>query len=93
MDKNISNIISETCKKEGINYKSCNPNYIYFHSDAQQLVQLYRDLQQIIGKLYEISERHDIPELKEMINVDIENLCRIDHDLVKLATKMKEESK
>jgi hypothetical protein len=87
MDKNISHIIDESCKKCGINYKSCNPNYITFTTDAQLLGQLYKDLQQIASKLVEISERHDIPELK----IDIFNLNFIDHDLVRLATRIKNE--
>jgi hypothetical protein len=89
MDKNISHIITESCKKCGIAYKSCNPNFINFTNDAQQLVQLYKDLQQIAAKLIEISERHDIPELK----IDIFNLNCIDHDLIRLANKIEEEEK
>lgn len=89
MDKNISHIVSESCKKCGIDYKSINPNYVYFTSDAQLLVQLYKDLQQIAGKLEEISERHDVPGLK----VDIIELTTIDHDLIRLAQKIREEEK
>ncbi len=93
MDKQISNLISEACKKEGIVYKSCNPNYIVFTNDAQQLVQLYKDLQQVIAKLVEISERHDIPELKEMIKFDIDQINAVDHDLIRLTQKIQEEEK
>jgi len=89
LDKNISHIIDESCKKCGINYKSCNPNYVNFINDAQQLVQLYKDLQQIAAKLEEISERHDVPGLK----VDIVELTTIDHDLIRSAMKLKEEEK
>ena len=93
MDKNISHLITESCKKCGIDYKSTNPNFINFTNDAQQLVQLYKDLQQIAGKLIEISERHDIPALKEMIDFDIDQINAIDHDLIRLAAKLKEEEK
>ena len=93
MDKNISYQITESCKKCGIKYKSCNPNFIYFTNDAQQLVQLYKDLQQIAGKLVEISERHSIPELKEMLKFDIDQIEAIDHDLIRLSVKIKEEEK
>lgn len=91
MDKNISHNISETCKKHGIVYKSVNPNYIEFTTDAQQLVQLYKDIQQIVYKLDEISLRHNIPELKEMIKFDIDKLNDIDHDLIRLSSKLIEE--
>ena len=89
MDKNISHIIDESCKKCGIDYKSCNPNYVVFTNDAQKLVQLYKDLIDIAGQLVEISERHDIPELK----IDIFNLNCIDHDLIRLAEKIRKEEK
>jgi len=92
VDKNISNIIVETCKKENIPYKSCNPNYVTFNSDAQLLGQLYRDLIEIGAKLSEIAERHDIPLLREMIKFDIEQLEAIDHDLVRMSNKLKEEN-
>mgnify|MGYP001320336006 CR=1 FL=1 len=93
MDKQISNLIIESCKKQGINYKSINPNYVTFTSDAQLLVQLYKDLQQIAGKLVEISERHNIPALKEMLKFDIDQIEAVDHDLVRLASKIREEEK
>lgn len=93
MDKQISYLIIESCKKCGIDYKSCNPNFINFTNDAQQLVQLYKDLQQIAGKLVEISERHNIPALKEILNSDIAQIEKIDHDLIKLANKIKEEER
>lgn len=91
MDKNISHQITESCKKLGINYKSCNPNYVEFNNDAQLLVQLYKDLFEIADKLDEISLRHDIPGLKEMIRLEIEKINDIDHDLIRLAQKIKEE--
>jgi molybdenum-dependent DNA-binding transcriptional regulator ModE len=93
MDKNISHNISETCKKLGIDYKSCNPNYVEFTNDAQQLVQLYKDIQQIVYKLDEISLRHNIPALKEMIKFDIDQLNAIDHDLIRLSSKLIDEEK
>ena len=88
MDKNISHIVTESCKKCGIEYKSVNPNYVEFTNDAQQLVQLYKDIQQIVYKLDEISLRHNIPALKEMIKFDIDQLNAIDHDLVRMSSKI-----
>lgn len=93
MDKNISNLVVESCKKCGIQYSSINPNYVTFTTDAQLLVQLYKDLKQIIDKLDDISSRHDIPELKEMIKFDIDQIEAIDHDLIRLSTKIREKEK
>lgn len=93
MDKHISHSIVEACKKHGIPYKSCNPNYVRFDSDAQLLGQLYRDLLEMSVKLQEIGERHNIPGLKEILNKDIDSLVTIDHDLIRLAHKIKEEKK
>jgi L-2-hydroxyglutarate oxidase LhgO len=90
MDKAISNNIVEVCKEYGIDYKSINPNYVNFTNDAQRLVQLYKDLQQIEAKLLEIAERNDIPELKTLMRLDVESLAKIDHDLVRFARKLKE---
>ena len=91
MDKNISHIIDESCKKCGINYKSCNPNYITFTNDAQQLVQLYKDLIQIAGKLGEIAQRHNICGLGVVLEKEILKINEIEHELIRLATKIREE--
>jgi tRNA G26 N,N-dimethylase Trm1 len=93
MDKNISHIIDESCKKCGIDYKSINPNYITFTNDAQQLVQLYKDLLQIAGKLGEIAQRHDICGLGVVIEKEILKINAIDHDLIRLASKIRKEEK
>ncbi len=89
MDKNISHIIAESCKKCGIDYKSINPNYVAFTNDAQLLVQLYRDLMEIALDLDEIANRHDIPKLKEMIKFDIDQIESIDHDLIRMAQTLR----
>lgn len=90
MDKAISNNIVEVCKELGIDYKSVNPNFINFSNDAQRLAQLYRDLMEIAAKLQEIADRHDVPELKELMQIDVAVLEKVDHDLVKLARKLKD---
>jgi hypothetical protein len=91
MDKQISHLISESCKKCGIDYKSINPNYITFTNDAQQLVQLYKDLIQIAGKLGEIAQRHNICGLGVALEKAILKINELDHDLIRLATKIREE--
>jgi hypothetical protein len=92
MDKNISYLIEQACKKNSIYYRSCNPNYVTFDSDAQLLVQIYKDLLDIVDKLSGISDRHSIPELKKVIALDLEKLGAIDHDLIRLAEKIREEA-
>jgi hypothetical protein len=91
MDKNISHLITEACRKNNIYYRSCNPNYITFSSDAQLLVQLYKDMLDIVDKLTGISDRHEIPELKKLISFDIDRINEIDHDLIRLSRKIREE--
>ena len=91
MDKVISHNIIEICKKLGIDYKSCNSNFVNFTTDAQLLGQLYKDLLKVMGKLQEIADRHNIAELKEIIKIDIEQLEAVDHDLVRLSTKLRKE--
>jgi hypothetical protein len=93
MDKNISYNITEACKKCGIEYKSVNPNFVTFTNDAQLLGQLYKDLIEIAGKLGEISHRHDNCGLNVELEKTIAKIGEIDHDLVKLATKILEEEK
>jgi hypothetical protein len=93
LDKNISHIIDESCKKCGIDYKSINPNYITFTNDAQQLVQLYKDLIQIAGKLGEIAQRHNICGLDVALEKEILKINEIDHDLIRLATEIRKEEK
>ena len=93
MDKQISHLISESCKKCGIDYKSINPNYITFTNDAQQLVQLYKDLIQIAGKLGEIAQRHNICGLGVVLEKEILKINEIDHDLIRLATEIRKEEK
>lgn len=91
MDKQISNNIVESCKKLGIEYHSINPNYVEFISDAQQLGQIYRDLKEIASKLQTISERHEIDNIGKFLQKEIKSIEIIDHDLIKLATKLKNE--
>jgi len=93
MDKQISHNVSETCKKLGITYKSCNPNYTEFTTDAQELVQIYVDLQTIEDKLNRIEERHAIDGLATILTKAIIDLGRIDHEIIRLARQLKENVK
>jgi hypothetical protein len=91
LDKNISHIIDESCKKCGIEYKSINPNYVVFTNDAQRLVQLYKDLIHIAGQLGEIAQRHNICGLGAELNKAIDQINNADHELIRLATRIRKE--
>lgn len=93
MDKQISHNIAEACKKLGIDYKSCNPNYVEYYTDAQELGQIYRDLKEIAAKLKDLSEKHNIDEIGKFLDREVELIERIDHDLIKLAHRLNEEKK
>jgi hypothetical protein len=89
MDKNISHIIDECCKKEGIKYSSINPNYIEFTTDVQELIQIDIDLKTIIDKLRIIEERHEVDGLAAPLEKAIQEIGCIDHLITKVARKIK----
>jgi len=93
MDKQISHNVSETCKKLGIPYKSCNPNYVEFTNDAQELVQIDEDLKTIVDKLNMLEERHKIDGLAEPLEKAIIELGKIDHEILRLSRRIKENDK
>jgi hypothetical protein len=88
---NISLLISEVCHKLDVNYQSPNNKALDTFKDAKDLAQLYLDLKIIIGKLQYIAEKHNIPELSNLLADDIEKLSIIDHDIVRMARRIKED--
>ena len=90
MDKRISLTIAEACKKYGIEYNSCNPNYIQMIDDAKRLGEIFRELKIMAGDLEAISERHKIDGLGKILHQGALQLEAIDHDIIKLAQKIKE---
>lgn len=90
-DKRISNHIEEACKKFGIKYSSINPNYTKFYSDALRLRSIYRKLKVYAGELENICERHEINGLSKLLHDDIKTIEKIEHDLIKIATKINKE--
>jgi len=92
MDKRISLTIVEVCKKLGIEYSSCNPNYLSMINDAKRLGEIYRDLKIISGDLTAIAERHNIEGLKDLLLDDATTIEKIDHEIIKIAKKLKEEN-
>jgi hypothetical protein len=93
MSKNISQMIVEVCEQLKIDYHSCNPHFHQFKNDAVTLVDLYVELKEIMVKLLEIEERHNVKGLADLIQIDIDQLSKIDHDLIKFAKKINEEGK
>ena len=87
----LSHIVSETCKKMGIPYCSNNPQYSQFLIDAEKLRDIYIQLKCIVADLVEIEERHKIEGLSRLLVDDIKQLDVINHDVIKIATRLKSE--
>ena len=92
MDKRISLTITEVCQKLGISYESVNPNYLSMLNDAKRLGEIFRDLKIIAGDLEAIAERHQIDGLGTLLHDDALTIEKIDHEIIKMAMKMKEEN-
>lgn len=86
--KRISLTILEVCQKLGINYK---PEDKQLFNDAKRLGEIYRELKVITGDLQCISERHNIKDLYLLLSDDIEQIEKIEHDVIRIATKIKNE--
>jgi hypothetical protein len=86
----ISLTIGEVCAKLGIDYCTVNPHYLEMINDAKRLGEIYRDLKIIVGDLEAIADRHKIDGLKNIIHKEVLEIDKIDHDLIKLANKLKE---
>lgn len=89
----ISLTIGEICAKLGIDYCTVNPHYLEMINDAKRLGEIFRDLKIIAGDLEAIAERHDIDGLRNLIHEDALKIDQIDHEIVKIAQKIKEEEK
>jgi hypothetical protein len=92
MDKRISLTISEVCQKLGIDYSSVNPHYVQMIDDAKRLGEIIRDLKIIAGDLEGISERHHICGLNRILHKEALEIDKIDHDLIRLATRIQKEN-
>jgi hypothetical protein len=88
----ISLTIGEVCTKLGIDYCTVNPHYLEMINDAKRLGEIFRDLKIIAGDLEAIAERHQIDGLKDVIHQDVLDLETIDHDIIRLAKKIKDEN-
>lgn len=88
MSHNISLTIEEVCKKLGIDYKS--PYITEYTKDAVRMSQIIRELKESLGDLQTIAEKHKIDGIGQMLLREISILDRCDHELIKLAHKIKE---
>jgi len=94
MTKNISLIITEIARKEGIDYSSVNPEVVQFWEDAKRIGEIVRDFEVLIDELDCLLVRHRIENgIGKLIREDLNNLHNIEHDLLKLARKIQKEKK
>ena len=85
---NISKVITEICRKLGIDYNS--PFLDQYKEDLKTLADIYLQLKQIINQLYEIEERYSkVNHLRQVLEEDIKLLLKIDHDIIKEAEELK----
>ena len=83
----ISALIEKTCEKLGIIYKSPHHDKILERQkDANKLADIYVQLKEIMASLVEIEEKY--PVLKDMIDIDLAELDKVDHDVVIEARKI-----
>ena len=85
--KNLSYLIEEICKQKGVEYHS--PNCTKIIGDACRLADIYIELKQIIGELKELEISYEIKGIGKLLEDDIEALDKIDHDIIKLAYRLK----
>jgi hypothetical protein len=90
MDKNISILITDICNKHGIKYSSVNKEVQQLYKDAKQLSEIYFQLRNIMGKLKEIGQRHNIKGLGIILEDDINKLENIEHDIMKIVKQFQE---
>ena len=74
-----------------IEYQSVNPKFNIFIKDATRLGEIYSKLKKYADELYDILERHCLENLGKVLLKDISEIDRIEHDLIKIAKKIKEE--
>jgi soluble cytochrome b562 len=88
----ISLIIDSICKEQGISYCSTNPHYVTLIEDVKKMSKIYLQLKEIVGIIKEIEERNELNGLRERFEVLIKELDEADHDIIKLARKLREKN-
>jgi|GEM_PF-4945654 len=86
--KNISKLIVDCCKKEGINYCSIYLKNPELYEDAYKLKDIYLQLKEIAGDLEEISEKYNLENFNTLLVDDIKKLIEADHDIFKIMRKL-----
>ena len=90
MSKDISALITQICKDQGIDYKSCNEEYLSYYNDASRLGEIYLELKVLAGEIQIISEKYNINGLVALLQDDIKSIEILEHDIIKLARKLKD---
>ena len=79
----ISALIENECKRQGIDYTSpYHDKILDYQADINELVKMYLELKEIIGKLSEIEDKYQISGMANLIEKDIKMLSKIDHDIM-----------
>jgi len=89
MHRNISRIISDVCKKEGIDYKS---GHLLF-ADSARIGEIILELGSISDEVSKIGERHNIIGIQKLLEDDLKIIGELEHSLRNLAQKIKHEKK
>lgn len=86
--KNISKVIVDCCKRNGINYCSSYLKNPQLYEDALRLRDIYLQLKEISADLQEIAERHKVESMYKILEDDILKIEKADHDVLRLAQKL-----
>ena len=89
MHSNISRMITDCCKKEGIEYKS---SHLLF-CDSARLGEIILELESFPDEISGICERHNINGNNKSLQEDMESIEKIEHHLRNLAQKIKKDEK
>ncbi|HEY0089170.1 MAG TPA: hypothetical protein VGB37_10010 [Candidatus Lokiarchaeia archaeon] len=93
MHKNISKIIVDCCKKEGLNYTSVYLKHPEVLDDVYKLRDVYLQLKEIAGTLQEISEKYNLKEFATLLKDDLDLIMKTDHDVLKIVQKLLKDEK
>ena len=84
-NSHISYLIERACEQAGITYNSPFLKNGEAYKDAERLGILYMKLKRIAGELQDISEKHNLDGLGEMIKKEIQFIEEADHGIIKIA--------
>lgn len=91
----IVKVIEEICKKLNISYQSPRHKLLdQFNEDVRTLVDIYTQLKQIGATLTDIENRYqNLNGLKDIFERIINELDKIDHDIIREAYKLRNKHK